>query len=475
MMVIRPVKQDLGEPREINLPYPRELAPFVQRAPLPVLVRSCLEWLIDQAALEQLFEDTAEDQYTREITLTFLVDLMLDVACGIQPSAGAALKARREMMDASRQAFYGKLKRMEPAISAAVVRRVAELAEAIIGQLGATQAEPILGYRARVVDGSVLGGRSEHRIKPLRATKSAGLTCMVLAVYAPAQQVIRQVILEEDAYTQERACLDRLHIEAGEIWIADRNFCVRSFLFRVHRAQSTFLIRWHGSSCPFQESEPLHRAAKTKRGVLQQHVWLEDPTSGEWLQVRRLVLPLQEPTRNGDTELILITDLPDTVEADDLCDVYRDRWQIEVHYQRLTEQLHCEPSGLDYPRAALFAFAMSVTAANALAVVQKALQAQHGEEAMRELSYYQVVLEIAQTWKGMAIVMPTEKWAFVRNFTLEKLAAWLEYVSRLVPIDHFRRSRRGPKKPQPKRQSGKRHQHVSNKRLLDQAIVNSAC
>ncbi len=38
-------------------------------------------------ALEHLFEDTAEDQYPRENTLTFLVDLMLDVACGIEGCA----------------------------------------------------------------------------------------------------------------------------------------------------------------------------------------------------------------------------------------------------------------------------------------------------------------------------------------------------------------------------------------------------
>ncbi|HYD62657.1 MAG TPA: hypothetical protein VEC35_20040 [Noviherbaspirillum sp.] len=125
------------------------MAPFILRAPLPVLVRSCLEWLIDDAALGYLFEETAEQQYTRELTLGFMVDLMLDVACGIQPSAGAALKAYREEMNTSRQAFYGKLNRMEPAISAAIVKHVAHLADTIIEQLGVREAEPIPGHRDR--------------------------------------------------------------------------------------------------------------------------------------------------------------------------------------------------------------------------------------------------------------------------------------------------------------------------------------
>ena len=158
------------------------------------------------------------------------------------------------------------------------------------------------------------------------------------------------------------------------------------------------------------------------------------------------MLPLAEPTRNGDTELILVTNLPDTHKADSLCDAYAGRWQIEVHYQRLTQQLHCELPGFNYPCVALFVFAMAVTAGNALAVVQQALQAQHGQEAVQELSYYAMVLNISQIWLGMAIVMPTEKWDFIRNHSTEKLADWLKHVARNVPMHRFRRVRRGPKK-----------------------------
>ena len=473
-MNTRSMKQDVDELKEMGLACPRELAPFIQQAPLPVLVRSCLEWLIDQASLEALFEQTAEEQYTRELTLSFMVDLMLDVACGIAPSASAALKAHRDGMTVSRQAFYGKLQRMEPAVSAAIVRRVAELANSIIEQLGVAQAEPIPGYRARIVDGTVMGGRCDHRIKPLRTVRAAGMTCMSLAVYAPAQQVILQIVPEQDAYTQERARMDQLQIGAGEVWVGDRNFCIRSLLFRIHRAQSTFLMRWHGNACPFEEIAPLRQAKGTRIGAQEQPVWLQDPQTEEWLQVRRIVLQLAQPTRSGDEELILITNLPETVHADHLCEVYQERWQIEVQYQRLTQQLHCEPPGLNHPCAALFAFAMSVTAANALAVVQQALRAQHGREAVQELSYYQVVLEVAQVWLGMAIVMPTERWKFVRDFTPENMASWLNYIAQRVPINHYRRSCRGPKKPPPRKQASKHH-HYSNKRLLDAAKLQSTC
>jgi len=463
------VKQDSNE--DSPLEFPKALMPYVRKAPLPVLVRSTLEWLLKQATLEQLFEDTAQDQYTRELTLTFLVDLMLDVASGIQPSALKAFKARSDDLVISRQAFYAKLRRMEPAVSAAVVEQFATLAGQAIESLGPCHAEPIQGYLACVLDGMVMGGRCEHRIKPLHSLQAAGLTSHALAVYRPAQRIISQVVLDEDAYSGERALVDQLLIRAGQLWIADRNFCMRAFLFRLHRAQATFLMRWHGTSCPYEEIEPLHAAASTTQGALEQKVWLHDHQSDEWLEVRRIVLPLAEPTRNGDTELVLMTNLPETVQADQICQAYRGRWKIETHFQRLTQQLHCEPPALNYPRAALFAFAMAVCAGNALAVVQQALQQAHGGEAVAELSYYALVLEISQIWLGMAIVMPTEKWKFIRHCRPDQLAAWLRYVAQHVRMDRFRRIRRGPKKPPtPKRPINKDNLqfHVSVKRLLDE-------
>lgn len=49
---------------ELHLPpellCPRALAPFLRRTPLPVLVRSCLEWMLAQAHLDALFEQTAQ-------------------------------------------------------------------------------------------------------------------------------------------------------------------------------------------------------------------------------------------------------------------------------------------------------------------------------------------------------------------------------------------------------------------------------
>jgi hypothetical protein len=135
----------------------------------------------------------------------------------------------------------------------------------------------------------------------------------------------------------------------------------------------------------YEEIKPLYAAVGTTQDALEKMVWLEVRHRHGWLQVRRIVLPLAAPTRSGDTELILMTNLPEIVQANQIYQSYRGQWQTETHVQRLTRQLHCEPPALNYPRAALFALAMAVCAGNALAIVQQALQQVHGEKAVAEL------------------------------------------------------------------------------------------
>ena len=79
---------------------------------------------------------------------------------------------------------------------------------------------------------------------------------MSLAIYEPVSGLVLDVILEENAHTQERALLDQVPIEPGQLWIMDRNFCVRTFVFRILRTNAFFLVRWHSSTMPFKPIKP---------------------------------------------------------------------------------------------------------------------------------------------------------------------------------------------------------------------------
>src|SRR3954465_742832 len=229
------------------------------------MTRITLDWILDGTPLDELFDEVAQDQYTRELTLTHFVQVMLDVASGNRPSPRAAYLRRNLELVAS--AFYRKLNRMELAIPEAVLRRTAARARQLIVAAGGLLPEPVEGYAVRLLDGNVLTG-AEHRIAPLRTTASAGLPGMSLAVYEPASGLILDLILEEDAHCQERALVDRVEVEPGQLWIMDRNFCVRSLLFRIARRGASFLVRWHRSTLPFVPAGRLRARGRCATGQI---------------------------------------------------------------------------------------------------------------------------------------------------------------------------------------------------------------
>jgi hypothetical protein len=450
---------------------PAILDPFAEGAAPAVMTRLALDWMVERACLGLILEEVSEGQYDREFLLAHFVEVMADVSSGFRTSARAAFLKRQLNQIASISAFYRKLNRMEPAVPAAIVRQTATQARELIVAAGGLLPEPIEGYNARILDGNVLTG-TEHRIAELRSTRAGALPGKSLAIYEPASDLVLDVVLEENAHTQERALLDQVLIELGQLWIMDRNFCVRTFLFRIHRAAAFFLVRRHESTLPFEPIEPLRSVGRCAAGeIFEQPIWVDDPEcEGRRYRLRQIVLRLDEPTRDGETEIVLITNLPETVPADLCCQAYRGRWEIERHFQKLTDLLHCEIPTLGYPRAALFAFCMSVVAGNALAVLKGNLRAVHGDEMVAELSTYALVNDVAEVYPGMMIAAPPSEWLFLRNCSVTEVAELLTDLASNVPIERMLRSRRGPKKPKTaKKTSGRKIHHVATKKILDAA------
>jgi hypothetical protein len=129
-----------------------------------------------------------------------------------------------------------------------------------------------------------------------------------------------------------------------------------------------------------------------------------------------------------------------------------------------------KPASLGYPRAALFAFSMSVISGNALAVLKGNLGAVHGQEMACEVSNYDLVNDIVEVYRGMMIAVPPPQWAWVRQVPAAVVAGVLNQLAAKVPVERMLRTRRGPKKArtQPKK-SGAVNRHVATKKLLDRA------
>ena len=147
---------------------------FIESSPVSVIIRGTLERVLDPDKLEQVFENHAVRQYTRELTFAQCGEIMSDVVFQVSQSVGAWYKTHPDELSVTRQALYDKLKHLELPISAALVRHSeAELRPAMKAM--GIRPQPLLpGYRMRVLDGNHLAG-TDHRILELRRHRAAAL------------------------------------------------------------------------------------------------------------------------------------------------------------------------------------------------------------------------------------------------------------------------------------------------------------
>jgi hypothetical protein len=475
-----PLAKLLSTPQYTEIPP--SILPHAHAVPLGVMVRGILERLLDEPTLEQLFEKHAPEQYTRELTISALVGLLIQVSAGTYRSVYAAYKADqatdRPTIGTSYQALYTKLGRLNTAVSEAIVRHSAEQCSQLLDSMPRVRDEPLAGYRMRVLDGNVLA-RTHHRLSPLRKWLNACLPGKSLVVYEPGIGLVTDVVLCEDAYTQERTLLTQIlpRVFAKDLVVADRHFCTTKFVFGVKNKNGYVLVRQHRTNLPCRVVGELKLCGQTKTGtVYEQTVEATDPDSGEVLKLRRIEIRLLKETRDGDLTVAVLTNLPAEIEAVKLADTYLMRWTIETHFQFLTESLHCELPGLGKPRAALFGFAMALMAANALAVVRASLRSAHGVEAEAEVSGYYLADEIAHDYRTLMKYLPPDQWLGWRRLSVAALAALLVELARQVNLKALTRARRGPKLP-PKQKPvyNKKHQHYSTARLLQDLGENDTC
>ena len=475
-----PLKQLLAEPAFSHVPV--ALVQHCQAVPLGVMVRGTMEWLLDEPFLQRLFQEHAPEHYTRELTMSALVGLLIQVSAGSRASVFAAYKAdvasATPAITTSHQAVYAKLGRVDAAASEALVRYAAEKLGALIRLMPPVRAEPVPGYRLHILDGNVLAG-SDHRLKALRKWAAACLPGKSLVVYEPARGLVTDLVLCEDAYTQERALLLQIlpRVQPRDLWVADRNFCTTRFVFGVVARQGSFVVRQHRSTLQWHAVSKLTKRGQTASGtVWEQRIEVTDPVSGDILFLRRIELRLYEKTRDGERTIVLLTNLPDEVSAVQIAEVYRTRWTIEVQFQFLTESLHCEVKGLGKPRAALFAFAMALIASNVLAVQRAALRDVHGKVLEAEISGYYLADEVAADYRTLMKYLPPETWVGWRSLSATDLVRILTETGKHVRVQGLTRNRRGPKKPRTeKRINGKRHKHRSTARLLEEAAKKDTC
>jgi hypothetical protein len=438
---------------------------FIEKNPLAVMTRSIINSIID-LQFDRLFEEERQRQYDQVMKFSTLAVSVAEIALGTVENRNQAYRSYQEELAASKTAYYNKLNHTETGLSEAVVRHSAQRAGRLIEELEFQPWEVLPGYRCFTIDGNHLQ-KTEKRLKETRGLCAAPLPGTVVGRYDHQTGLFDRAYLLEDAHAQEASVLDRVaeDLESHDLLIADRHFCIVGFLCKVATRDGFFLIRQHGRLKGQLKGER-RRIGRIDTGeVFEQKMQVR--VDGQVLTLRRITVCLDEPTREGDTELHMLSNVPASdASACTLADMYRQRWEIENAFHVLTMTFNCETASNCHPRAALFQFCMAVVAYNCRQVLLAALYAEHEQEQVEQMSQYQVALDVVRPLEGMLTALTDEEWAELVPSTLHGLAQFLRHVSRHVNVKSYRKSVRGPKKPKPPRKRCKAGTHVSTAKLL---------
>ena len=442
---------------------------FAALTPMCVAARAVMEAALGSGELDALFAKNARRQYTRTLLFSTCVELMSTVVCRVHRSVHAAHQASLDRIAVSIKSVYSKLEHLEPGLSAELVRHTARTLTPVIGRMKGALPSPLPGYRVRIVDGNHLAA-TQRRLKVLRDVAAGALPGQTLVVLDPQLGLACDVVCCEDGHAQERSLLEPILRQAAprDLWIADRNFCTTAALMELIQRGACFLIRQHASTLRWTRQSRLRRAGRCETGTLRERtLWLED-AHGQTQPVRQITLTLDRPTRDGETKIRLLTNLPVRAAAPPrVAELYRRRWTIEGLFQGLTTILRCEVDTLAYPKAALFGFCVALAASNVYATVKASLRAAHGAEHVeRNVSDHYLGAEIAGKYEGMMIAIPEKHWRPFADCGPRKLATLLKSLAARAELRRFQKHPRGPKKPKPRRTRFADAKHIATARLL---------
>lgn len=438
-------------------------ARFCKAAPFAVMAQALIRTFIG-STFNDIFEENRNGQYEEKVTFEALGLAVADIALGHCESANQAYREHKENLTVARSSFYDKLKGTRPSLSEAVVAASADKAIEIQEELGFVPWDGLSGYRVFALDGNHLQ-KSEKRIGKLRGTSQAPLPGTCVARLDLGRQLIDRVYLLEDAHQQESATLGAVAQDLGEndLLIADRHFCILSFLMQLDQQRSSFIIRQHGRLKGELWGQP-RKIGKTETGIVDEQL-LRVSTGDSGITLRRITIQLNKPTREGDTEIHVLSNVPSNVSAKKIINLYARRWEAETAFYHEQMCLHGELPSLGHPRAALFLFCIATMAYNILQTIVSVLYAVHDEEEVDELSFFYISLDIERYTPGMLAILDERDWKRFLTTAMRDLVRFLTNTARGIDLREYRKSRRGPKKPY-KRKSNQRCGHLSTAKII---------
>jgi hypothetical protein len=384
--------------------------------PLAEAVLLLWRWVADEEHLYSAFERWRGRCYQKIISFPLLVQLIADALLQFAGSGRRSFEQAKHQdeLAASVRAVYGKLARLPIALSMAFLAECTERLAALYPVSAQTQPpKSLAGFRVIVLDGKALK-RVAKRLKGLRGIPGGllGGRALVALDLARGLAIAFHGHPDGDAndvrFVPELLPEVRRRLAGPRLMVGDRGFCDLTNTPRFAEEGDHFLVRYHPKVPFFPDATRPDREGTDSKGraYREQWGWLGSPKNRKRFAVRVITLP-----RLGEEALILVTDLldADAYPADDLLELYRQRWGIERMFQQVTEVFGLERFIGSTPEATVFQFAFCLVLYNLIQLVRAFVAAAEEREretistenlfddVRRELIAWNVMIEPAAT------------------------------------------------------------------------------
>lgn len=294
------------------------------------------------AMVDSAYEELRDQERERAWTLRHLVQFWTAVILRAPASLSQALRETAgglgsgyPLVDSTAQAFFQRCRDLHWEFFAEVFRRfVASLCAQEPARFACAHAGLATRFgRILILDGSNLDPVA-RRLKAVRRTAGVPIPGMVLACYDLLRGTLAELLfsptLRKGELTMARDVLGKL--EPGVLVVADRLYGTPKVLAEVTKKGIWAVFR-RQPSARFHDEQLLQRTA-LEGGVL------EDWRLALGVQARVPVRLIR--LRLGKVEHEFLTNVLDPAQltAQEVADLYRDRWQVERMFQDLKEVLN---------------------------------------------------------------------------------------------------------------------------------------
>jgi len=382
---------------------------------VPLAEATWLLWnqVLPDDTLNALFDTHRGSCYQRAFTFANLVHLVNDALCQHGGRAKQTLirHDQSEQCPASEQAFYGKLRRMPIDLSEAFLADGSNRLRLWLPKRPYTEVpRSLCDFRILVMDGKTFK-HAAKRLKPVRGRAGRGLGGKALVAMELATGLLVGMTADPDGHTNEAKLVPQLlpairkRLPDVRLWMADQQFGDLAQVRRCTEQGDHCVLRLHPKSQFTPDPQQPVRCGVDRLG----RTWVDEigdlhSTRQGTLCLRRITLP-----RTGDKPLQIITDLLDAERypANDLLELYRQRWGIEQVFQQVSEVFHLRHLIGSSPQAIIFQGALCMMLYNLLQVI-RGLVADTQDQPASTLSTFNILYDLNRELVTLHFLVPPD-------------------------------------------------------------------